>query len=237
MVRSWSRSASRASGRSYFSSGSRRRARASASMSLADVRAAVLAVAVADAAELPEQVRERAMRVACPRRRDEVRERVRIPRALLPSTPSSRAPSTSPMPGMSMRMRYQLTSSRGFSETRRKARTSFTCAASRNLRPPHFSNGILRFVELDLEIGRHVAGAERARPSRAAACRLRAAASMRSTTNRVCCASSFAVTSHGFSPPSRFVQRSLREPLLGARDERCSRRRGSAASSGSSARA
>ena len=25
--------------------------------------------------------------------------------------------------------------------------------------PPHFSNGIFRFVELDLEVGRHVAGA------------------------------------------------------------------------------
>ena len=66
----------------------------------------------------------------------------------------------SPMPGRSIRMRYQLTSSRGFSSTRRNASTSFTCAASRNLRPPHFSNGILPIGELDLEIGRHVAGAE-----------------------------------------------------------------------------
>ena len=30
--------------------------------------------------------------------------------------------------------------------TRRKASTSFTCAASRNLSPPHFSNGMLRAV-------------------------------------------------------------------------------------------
>src|SRR5258705_266342 len=52
----------------------------------------------------------------------------------------------SPIPGSSINRRYQLTSSRGFSRIRRNASTSLTCAASRNLRPPHFSNGIFRFV-------------------------------------------------------------------------------------------
>ena len=52
----------------------------------------------------------------------------------------------SPTPGRSRSSRYQLTSSRGFSSTRRKASMSLTCAASRNLRPPHFSYGMRRLA-------------------------------------------------------------------------------------------
>jgi hypothetical protein len=49
-----------------------------------------------------------------------------------------------PDAGKSWITRKPATRSRGFSAQRRNASTSFTCAASRNLRPPNFTNGMLR---------------------------------------------------------------------------------------------
>jgi len=42
-----------------------------------------------------------------------------------------------PTPSISSRMRFQETTSRGFSSTRKYATTSFTCAVSINLNPPN----------------------------------------------------------------------------------------------------
>ena len=59
-----------------------------------------------------------------------------------------------PMPGRSCSTRKPATRSRGFSAKRSSASMSLTWAASRNLSPPNFTNGMLRRVELDLERGR-----------------------------------------------------------------------------------
>ena len=67
-------------------------------------------------------------------------------RASLPS-PRSPAPAVDgPMPGRSCSTRKPATRSRGFSAKRSTASTSLTCAASRNFRPPNFTNGMLRRV-------------------------------------------------------------------------------------------
>jgi hypothetical protein len=49
-----------------------------------------------------------------------------------------------PIPGSNCKIRNPATRSRGLSHHRSTLTTSFTCAASRNLRPPYFTNGILR---------------------------------------------------------------------------------------------
>src|ERR1700746_1631723 len=48
------------------------------------------------------------------------------------------------MPGSNCSTRRPATASRGFSAQRRIASTSLTWAASRNLRPPYLTKGILR---------------------------------------------------------------------------------------------
>jgi len=51
-----------------------------------------------------------------------------------------------PIPGSSCRVRKPAMRSFGFCARRRQARTSLTCAASRNFSPPYFTNGMLRRV-------------------------------------------------------------------------------------------
>ena len=51
-----------------------------------------------------------------------------------------------PMPSISCRMRKALVESRLFSARRRKDSRSFTCAASRNFRPPYFTKGMFRRI-------------------------------------------------------------------------------------------
>ena len=59
---------------------------------------------------------------------------------------STRCAVVGPTPGISCRRRKPATRSRGFSAKRSSASTSLTCAASRNLRPPNFTNGMLRWA-------------------------------------------------------------------------------------------
>ncbi len=61
-----------------------------------------------------------------------------------------------PMPGSSCSTRNAAMVLRGLSAQRSTASMSLTCAASRNFRPPYFTNGMLAAQQLDLE---HVAGA------------------------------------------------------------------------------
>jgi hypothetical protein len=49
-----------------------------------------------------------------------------------------------PMPGRSCSIRNPATASLGFSAQRKTHRASFICAASRNFRPPYFTNGMFR---------------------------------------------------------------------------------------------
>ena len=59
---------------------------------------------------------------------------------------STRCAVAGPTPGSSCSTRKPATRSRGFSAKRSSASTSLTCAASRNLRPPNLTNGMLRRV-------------------------------------------------------------------------------------------
>ncbi len=56
----------------------------------------------------------------------------------------TRRAAAGPTPGRSCSTRKAATSSRGFSAQRSTHSTSFTWAASRNLSPPYFTNGMLR---------------------------------------------------------------------------------------------
>ena len=56
----------------------------------------------------------------------------------------TRRASTGPMPSCSRSSRNQARSSAGLATTRAAARKSLTCAASVNLRPPYFTNGMPR---------------------------------------------------------------------------------------------
>ena len=112
----------------------------------------------------------------------------------------------SPIPGSNSSRRYQLTSSRGFSRMRRNASTSFTCAASRNLSPPHFSNGIFLFVS-SISRSADIYPARKRTAISLSGVPSSCSSRIRSTTNCVCCCSSRAATSHGASPPVRSVQR------------------------------
>ena len=61
-----------------------------------------------------------------------------------PSASIRRRAVAGPMPSGSWSTRNHATSSQGFSSTRSIASASFTCAPSRNRRPPYFTNGMLR---------------------------------------------------------------------------------------------
>ena len=68
-----------------------------------------------------------------------------------------------PTPGNSFNTRKPAIRSRGFAMNRSVASTSFTCAVSRNFRPPNFTNGMLRAGKLDLERSAVVGGPEQDR--------------------------------------------------------------------------
>ena len=98
------------------------------------------------------------------------RARAGVDSAAIVAKPSSAAAAATmvsaifgPTPGRSWATRKPATRSRGFSAKRISATASFTCAASRNFRPPIFDERHVAAGELEFERGAVVGGAKQHR--------------------------------------------------------------------------